>query len=504
MPSRPRSQHYTRGQHWLIHHRSEPAHEQRRSTMATRFTFSLDGFRIATTMAAHTDSDHIFLTVKVGSKLLGPLRAQTGDVNDGVTFLSLRTPASIDDDDSVLMTYQIINNGHAGQQQQLENEIRTAEGIAKIVGEVGSSAFPPAAVAAAEIEAGILAIGDALSFLSGVVDCDGLVLSDTIVATASDLASLTESTGSHTETRSYTGPDTPSGCGANARYDVTWTISRWSGWTEVGGGGATRLELAATSFHNRLFLFGVSTQGQEFVNSSADCAMWTGWSQMGGGGTTNLPLAATVFHDRIFVFGISTQGREFVNSSADGTTWTGWTEIGGGGTTNLPLTATVFRDRIYIFGVSGDRREFVNSSPDGAMWTGWKEVGGGGNTNLSLTATVFRDRIYIFGVSKEGREFANSSPDGATWTGWVEVGGGGTTNLPLAATVFRNRLFLFGVSTNGREFVNSSGDGTHWSGWHEVGGGGTTNLSMAAAALGSRLCLAGVSREGREFINTLV
>ena len=468
-----------------------------------RYTFSLDGFRIGTTMAAHTDTVHVFLTLKAGSQLTGPLRENTGDLNDGTVFLDLRIPASVDHHESVLMTYQIVNNGHASEQQQLENEIQTARTVAETVRAIGSTAFPPAAEAVAAIEAGLWAIGGALSFLSNQVDCDGLVLSDAIVATGSELAALTEPTGSYTETRSYTGPETPSGCGANARYDVTWTISRWRGWTEVGGGGITSLPLAATTFGNRIFLFGVSTQGQEFVNSSPDGATWTGWSAVGGGGITTLPLAATVFRGRIFLFGVSTLSQEFVNSSPDGATWTGWSAVGGGGITTLPLAATVFRDRIYLFGVSTGGQEFVNSSADGATWTGWVEVGGGGTTNRSLTATVFQDRIFLFGVSTEGREFVNSSLDGNRWSGWHEVERGGTTTLSLTATVFQDRIFLFGVSTEGREFVNSSLDGNRWSGWHEVGGGGRTNLALTASSLGSTLYLAGVSLAGREFINIL-
>ena len=133
---------------------------------------------------------------------------------------------------------------------------------------------------------------------------------------------------------------------------------------------------------------------------------WSGWSEVGGGGTTNFPLTTAVFNNRLYLFGVSTEGREFVNSF-DASNWSGWSEVGGGGTTNLPLTTTVFNNRLYLFGVSTDGREFVNSF-DGSSWSGWSEVGGGGTTNLPLTTAVFNNRLYLFGVSTEGREFVNS------------------------------------------------------------------------------------------------
>jgi hypothetical protein len=388
--------------------------------MSTNFRFSLDGFRIGTTMASHSDTDHVYLTVKRGSDVLGPVHADTGDVNDGIVPVNLQISAEVDPETPILMAYQIINRGESEQQEQVNADVDTATSIAGVVTGVATVVFPPSAVAAAEILAGLRAAGGALSFITGKVNCDGLVLSDALVTTGAELARLTGATGSHTETRSYTGPETPHGCGSNAQYDVTWTISRWSGWSEVGGGGTTSLPLAATVFRERIYLFGVSTDGHEFVNSSSDGATWSGWSEVGGGGTTSLALSATVFRDRLYLFGVSTLGR--------------------------------------LFGVSTPGREFVNSSSDGATWSGWNEVGGGGTTLLALAATVFSDRIYLFAVSTEGRDFVNSSFDGATWSGWTQVGGGGTTSLSLATTVFRDRLYLFGISTQGHEFVNSLSD----------------------------------------------
>jgi hypothetical protein len=51
--------------------------------------------------------------------------------------------------------------------------------------------------------------------------CDGIVVTDRITLSCSDLHALTDSTGYHQEERHYLGTDSAIGCGANSRYDAT-------------------------------------------------------------------------------------------------------------------------------------------------------------------------------------------------------------------------------------------------------------------------------------------
>jgi hypothetical protein len=65
-------------------------------------------------------------------------------------------------------------------------------------------------------------------WLLGIVfaNCDGAVAVDQINVTGADLINWTTGTGMYSETGFYPGLDSPTGCGSNSRYNVTWSVIR--------------------------------------------------------------------------------------------------------------------------------------------------------------------------------------------------------------------------------------------------------------------------------------
>jgi len=56
-------------------------------------------------------------------------------------------------------------------------------------------------------------------------DCDGWVVVDQHTLVGRDVH-LQTANGPYTVTKTYDGTDSPTGCGANSKYELTWSIKR--------------------------------------------------------------------------------------------------------------------------------------------------------------------------------------------------------------------------------------------------------------------------------------
>ncbi len=192
------------------------------------FVFRLDNFRITDTMARHLDTDWVYFTVRVGDQVLGPTHQKIGDLNNGTYTLNWDLgPVAIAANTPVVMTYQIINHGHDDTKKQVSDDIAIATKIAKLVAVVTGSG--------SEI---VSKIGDALKEVGGWLfsgpNCDGVVLSDAISTGGAMLEQWTQGSGVHSVSRHYKGPETRHGCGADAEYDVTWSVHRIGHQVQTG------------------------------------------------------------------------------------------------------------------------------------------------------------------------------------------------------------------------------------------------------------------------------
>jgi hypothetical protein len=186
-----------------------------------QYILRLHAFSISNTMARHTDTDWVYFTVRIGDTTFPTRYAKIGDLNNGDYTLDWDFgPSPVKPNDLVIITYQIVNSGHGSAQDAVDIANATQGAVATIA----SGIVPPAAPIIGIISGALAVVGGILHLV--FANCDGIVLNDAVTGNGQNLNDWTHDTGSHAETRSYTGPETPTGCGSNAQYTVTWSIIR--------------------------------------------------------------------------------------------------------------------------------------------------------------------------------------------------------------------------------------------------------------------------------------
>ena len=193
---------------------------------APKYFFRLDEFRIERTRSLQEDTDHVNFALMIGGNMLDPLYKFMGDVNDGTHYVGLSYgPIPIENPNTVVkFNYQIMNHGHGSVDEAFKSTLdKSATVLGGMMTGVGL-VCPPAATAAAIFGAawkGVVEI-----FKVFLTDCDGPVAIDQIETTERDLRNATSETGEFRDTRYYPGIDSPTGCGSNSKYYVTWSVIR--------------------------------------------------------------------------------------------------------------------------------------------------------------------------------------------------------------------------------------------------------------------------------------
>jgi len=191
------------------------------------YTIRLDQFHIRNTRSYENDTIVVSMTVVIGSETFTFSR-RMGDISNGNFNLSdshntFEVPlVSIESPDTIIsLEFAIVNAGHnAGE---VERQLQTA--LDSIAGGVAGREGTTGVVAAVAIEV----VNVALTPL--FANCDGTVAADFLQAKRSDFDNLISSNmRTITHTKNYPGSDSPTGCGSNSNYDVTWTFIR----SEVG------------------------------------------------------------------------------------------------------------------------------------------------------------------------------------------------------------------------------------------------------------------------------
>jgi len=336
-----------------------------------KYVFTFGGFHINNTMAAHTDTDWVYFTVKAGKTVIGPRHQKIGDLNNGDYVLNWPVgPVEINDNDSWLMTYQIVNNGHDDDAAQLEKD-------QKIAGEIGAGVAAVAGainVGAGAVVAAIAGIVEGIIQIFKGIDCDGVVLSDTVAGAGSLLESMTSTNVFHKETRSYTGPKTPSGCGSDAEYTATWSIDRqpaWHGWEDVGG-EVTAGPAVASWAVNRLDLFARGTDNALHHRRWWD-GSWNEWGKVINGTFKGSPAAVSWGPERIDVCVLGNDdhiGHMWWNGSK----WNGWEDMGGTFSSD-PAVASWGPNRLDLFAKGMDNSPY-HKAWNGSQWSGWQKLPG--------------------------------------------------------------------------------------------------------------------------------
>lgn len=184
--------------------------------MASKYIVRLVKFHIDNTRARGDDTDYVTLNARVNQQ---PIQTQTkfvGDVNNGDHPVDIQVgPFEVGPSDSLLFNYVILNKGHTnGDRDKVEAALSTA--AASALGTVlpGGSLW-------AIVGQGI---GELIKLSDP--DCDGVVAADKITLSGTDAEHYTAEISEYTEPRKYTGTDSPSGCGTNSLYEVTWALTK--------------------------------------------------------------------------------------------------------------------------------------------------------------------------------------------------------------------------------------------------------------------------------------
>jgi hypothetical protein len=212
------------------------------------YTFKLEQFHIDNTRSRHQDTDTATFALQIGNQQSPVQSFFAGDVNNGDHAVNLAFKSTLisDDNTPAVFTYEIYNGDAGKLPTDLETMAKTlAAQVAPLTekttgadsgignfssGEAGADVpnqddpfQDSSGWSKFFLEAMVVAIG---SFL--FPDCDGFVAADGIGRTKSQWDSLIDSAGGATfrKVMHYPGSDSPSGCGSNSDYTVTWSVTR--------------------------------------------------------------------------------------------------------------------------------------------------------------------------------------------------------------------------------------------------------------------------------------
>lgn len=198
------------------------------------YQFGIDSFRITDTRALHEDTAYVSLSVVVGDRPPIKQTKRIGDVNNGTHHAGLSFIVGVADDERVVLTYAIVNNGH-GNPTEVERGLETAvstlaqkgaqaaaTAVGAAVGEVlgasiGTAAVPLVGTALGAIAGWLVGAAGGLLF----ANCDGPVAAGVHVFTGAQLRAAPGGLLTHED--NSPGVDSPTGCGRNSQYYVTWT-----------------------------------------------------------------------------------------------------------------------------------------------------------------------------------------------------------------------------------------------------------------------------------------
>ena len=477
------------------------------------YSFVVEDFIIHDTRALHTDTLTLSHTVIVDGDLVAHRALVKMDDFDngeyspsdyapdsgGIEGVVINDPAA-----QSVFVFQLINAGNPDG--ALTGRLAaTADQIAGIVGgaaALGSDATP--------VGLGIEAIANLFAWLTS--NCDGPVAIDQIAVPrymvdtwTEDLSTTeTQATRKLTIHRHYPGSDSPTGCGGNSNYEVTWSVGHWRTWVPVTNtadnqqlvefppptaGAPLKSDTAVSAaIHNgAVHAFGVLSGRAVTHARTFSGAFWSvDTPDLHVTDLANLPVSAVSFDDRLYVFGVHTDGTvSSLAYSRDGKYWVPRVTSPTGLKTVQAVATAVFKDRLFLFAQDSTTNALrATSSADLIGWSAWADVPEPGLPPLSpVAAAALGGTLHIFRVfdslKEENVVMHNSTVDGMAWSGWGLVEGGirpeelpGTNPLDVAATIFRDRVYIATRWTKPPNevqpitiAVNFSGDGVNWSGW---------------------------------------
>jgi hypothetical protein len=472
------------------------------------YTFKVDKVKISHTRAIHEDTLHLVYTAYVDGDVVAQSLLSLGDFNDGEFVPGDHVPDAqkgglarvvINDPTSkIAFNFQLLNAGNVPAGALTGRVSATADQLAGIgagLAGVGVAEGTGAlAVASGPLFLGAIALEAFATLYSWLnTDCDGPVAVDQISGPryALDAWADTPSQIIQVDQRPYPGVESPTGCGSNSHYNVSWSLRHWRTWAQVADEAQPAVPLiaeagvSAAAHNGALHAFGVDEAGNLLSARGFTGATWS-LHKIGVFGLSSLPVSAVSFNDRLYVLGIQSDGNiTTLAYTSDGGSWTLFASGPNGLDTDIGIATAVFRHRLYVIARdSSSKRLRLTSSDDLVTWDPWADIPDSGLPPVSVIAAAsLGDVLHIFALHLVATDvhtlLHNSTPDGSTWTGWREVERGTRLQgagllLDVAAGVFQDRIYIASRWDKVQEgdigfediiAVNFSQDGDNWSGW---------------------------------------
>ena len=202
------------------------------SAQNSLFTFTVSSFEIKNTRSLHRDTDFVSISVAVGLKPPVTLPAKSmGDLKKGHYHVDLSIhDVEVQPTETASFVYSIVNSGY--DKNEMEQKLKSAVSKAATAGAVkgaealGTAVGGPAGTAGGSI-VGSKAGGWLVGKIVGIAfaNCDGPVAGAIHTFHGAQLAQLTAGGHVATTTDDNKGTNSPTGCGANSHYTVTWSVS---------------------------------------------------------------------------------------------------------------------------------------------------------------------------------------------------------------------------------------------------------------------------------------
>jgi hypothetical protein len=218
------------------------------------YTFDLESIHIDNTRSRHEDTDLVTFALQASGHQFPAQLHGTGDVNNGDHGVGLKFGVMLlNDDDEAVMSYEIYNGDVSAISNQLNALAKSLLTQQSTSLGIGGVSVPIPNISGGQSVVGISGLSvtsllgnttgwyaavlkslatDAINFL--FPNCDGFVAADAIGLRKNGWDSAINDAGGSTFRKSmqYGGGDSPSGCGSNSNYTVTWSVTR----EKIGGG----------------------------------------------------------------------------------------------------------------------------------------------------------------------------------------------------------------------------------------------------------------------------
>ena len=209
--------------------------------MATQnYTFAVPSFTIHNTRALHKDTDYVSISLAVAGRQPMTKTRAMGDLNNGTFYPDLAFDnVPVDDEQAVIFSYLIVNNGHSDPNTVEKALLQAASVLAAKAAQAAAAEIGVAIGAALGASIGtavVPVIGTALGALSGwlvseigtivFANCDGPVAAAVHPFTGAQLRAATKNGSTMQTADHHPGTNSPWGCGSNSSYDVSWTMRR--------------------------------------------------------------------------------------------------------------------------------------------------------------------------------------------------------------------------------------------------------------------------------------